>query len=35
MRQFWIKVLQRVVPYTGFVIGIIFAEWLWKHFVGR
>lgn len=35
MKKFWIQVLKRAVPYAGFTIGIMLAEWLWKHIVGR
>lgn len=35
MKKFLTEVMQRAIPYAGFTIGIILAEWLWKHIVGR
>lgn len=35
MKQYWIKVLRQVIRILGFTTGILIADWLWKHIVGR
>jgi len=35
MKKFWLKVLHKTIQYGGFAVGVVIAQWLWKHFVGR
>lgn len=35
MKKFWLEVLHKTICYSGFAIGAVIAQWLWKHFIGQ